>query len=180
MRVSVDDLIQIAQNKKLSLEEIGFIVHLITMPESGKGGRLGFHELGFLANNTDFMVSVFHEYINKGYIKVGKRRHVLTKKYYDDCNGLNVKNEKTENKKTLFVYLMHDESTGLYKIGKSYNPSNREKTLCAQIPLLRLLHKTESRTPNMEKSLHKKYANKRVRGEWFNLTQEEVEYIKSL
>ena len=180
MRISVEALTQIAQNKKLSLEEKGFILHLVTMPMSGKNGSLGIHGIGCLAKNTDLMLKTFKDFLEKGYIKVGKRRHFLTQKFYDECDGVFYNEEKTNNKKTLFLYLMYDSATGLYKIGKSFNPNTREKTLGGQTPLISLIHTTKHKTPKMEKELHEKYKNKRVRGEWFELTQEDVEFIKSL
>lgn len=77
------------------------------------------------------------------------------------------------------VYLMFDKNTGFYKIGKSNNAVKRETTLAAQLPLIELVCVIDS-TNVTEKSLHHVYKTKRVRGEWFNLTQEDVEYIKSL
>jgi hypothetical protein len=71
-------------------------------------------------------------------------------------------------------YLMVDGSTGYVKIGKSKNPLKREKTLQAEKPTIKMLHYFEN---NHEKELHQKYSDKRLRGEWFNITPKEVKEI---
>lgn len=71
-------------------------------------------------------------------------------------------------------YIIKDKNTGLYKIGKSNNPKNREKTLQAEKPTYQLI-KTFNK--NWESHLHKKYKEQRLRGEWFNLSKLQVEYI---
>lgn len=91
-------------------------------------------------------------------------------------------NHEFKNKrinKTVYVYLMVDDYTNLYKIGKSNNVHFREKTLLSQTPKIRLIHYF-NRPDYLESDLHKKYKSQRVRGEWFELTQEDVEFIKSL
>lgn len=72
------------------------------------------------------------------------------------------------------TYLMRDENTGKTKIGRSINPRAREKTLLSDAPVITLFAVCES---NVEKELHAKYAVKRVRGEWFDLTEADIEAI---
>lgn len=84
-----------------------------------------------------------------------------------------------KQKSSDFVYLMIDEHTNLYKIGKSNNVSKRERTLAAQIPRIKTIHFFKQETV-FEKTLHNMYKDKRVRGEWFELTKEDVEFIKTL
>lgn len=74
------------------------------------------------------------------------------------------------------TYIMHDPITNLYKIGKSRNPKFREKTLCSQTPQIFLFAVCNY---NIEKELHKKYAHKRVRGEWFKLNNDDLKKIIS-
>tara|TARA_R100001443_G_scaffold48665_1_gene61053 strand:+ start:8511 stop:9557 length:1047 start_codon:yes stop_codon:yes gene_type:complete len=71
-------------------------------------------------------------------------------------------------------YIMKDKNTGLYKIGKSNNPKNREKTLQAEKPTIKLI-KTFNK--DYELYLHEKYKEQRARGEWFNLSKLQVNYI---
>ena len=74
------------------------------------------------------------------------------------------------------TYLMRDSFRGYYKIGKSKNPKIRECTLQAEVPTIELLHVIED---DIETYLHKKFDTKRLRGEWFDLTHSDVNYIKS-
>jgi len=77
------------------------------------------------------------------------------------------------------IYMMFDGHTKLTKIGISKNPSAREKTLQGEIPRLRITWKTTG-TKSDESHLHQIFKEKRTRGEWFNLSSEDVDYIKSL
>jgi len=84
------------------------------------------------------------------------------------------KEEKTNHVETKYTYLMIDKSNNAVKIGKSINPFNREKTLQSEklsINLLYILNK------DIETELHRKYKNKRIRGEWFKLSKNELANI---
>lgn len=70
--------------------------------------------------------------------------------------------------------LMHDSNTGYTKIGKSDNPRRRERTLQSEKPTITLFRVCDR---NVEDELHAKYASKRVRGEWFDLTEADIEAI---
>jgi hypothetical protein len=87
-------------------------------------------------------------------------------------------NFKKINKEPLYCYLMIDHNTGYYKIGKSKSPKFRETTLQSQKPTIELIHIWEK--DFSEKQLHEKFSNKRIRGEWFNLTSEDVKFLKYL
>jgi hypothetical protein len=85
---------------------------------------------------------------------------------------------------SVYVYLMKDNHTNLYKIGISKNPEFREKTLLSQSPSINLLYKREffdrdiSRV--MEKTLHNYFQHKRVRGEWFDLDESDLTKFRSV
>lgn len=66
------------------------------------------------------------------------------------------------------VYLMKNMANGYYKIGVSRQPRVRERTLRSEEPDIRLLASVEADCP-LERELHRRYASKRVRGEWFAL-----------
>ena len=83
--------------------------------------------------------------------------------------------ESTEIKEQdLKTYIMHDGYSKLYKIGKSINPSNREKTLLGQIPLLELIMICDQ---NIEKEMHQLFSSKRIRGEWFKLVESDLRLL---
>ena len=81
-----------------------------------------------------------------------------------------------------YVYLMIDTTNNFYKIGISNHPKYREHTLQSDKPTIELLcaKKFPSRTiaEAIESALHRSYANKRIRGEWFNLDASDIEDIK--
>jgi len=82
-----------------------------------------------------------------------------------------------------FLYVMFDELTNYYKIGISKDPKYREHTMLSIRPTISLLFYGMSKTENsrkLESNLHKKYAEKRVRGEWFSLDESDLAYIQSV
>ena len=77
-----------------------------------------------------------------------------------------------------YVYLMRDVSNNYYKIGISKTPEYRERTLQSEKPAIEMI--CNKRYPSrkiaeaFEKALHSAYADKRVRGEWFDLDDNDV------
>jgi len=95
--------------------------------------------------------------------------------------------ESASNKNSLksekcFVYLMIDTTNNFHKIGISNKPYIREKTLQSEKPTIELICSKEfpSRViaESIEKSLHSAFASKRIRGEWFDLSTQELDDIK--
>lgn len=81
--------------------------------------------------------------------------------------------EVKKNIDNIYTYLMFD---GLYyKIGKSKNPEKRLKQIQTSNPLALLLEYSDKVD---EKNLHKLYSNYRIKNEWFNLNDKQVEEIK--
>lgn len=80
-----------------------------------------------------------------------------------------------------YLYLMIDTTNNYHKIGISNSPEYREKTLQSEKPTIEMVANKEF--PNrkiahsFEQALHSTYDEKRVRGEWFDLSQEEVDDI---
>ncbi len=88
---------------------------------------------------------------------------------------------KKDKAKPGYVYLLQAES-GAYKIGRTQDPANRIKTFGIQLPF-EVDFICVIQTPDMaelESRLHTKFADKQIRGEWFELNEDDVEYIKSL
>jgi len=78
-----------------------------------------------------------------------------------------------------FIYLIHNKRNGYYKIGMSKNPKVRERTLQAEEPDLEIIYKCLC-SSLMERKLHDMFKAKRLRGEWFRLSTEDVEQIKTV
>lgn len=92
------------------------------------------------------------------------------------------KDKKTENvlkTKCGFVYIMKDGNyPGIVKIGKSITPVYRESTLSHTIPLIQLYKVVKTKNMSeLERVLHKTYEEKRVRGEWFKLSEKELQKL---
>lgn len=80
-----------------------------------------------------------------------------------------------------YVYLIQSAS-GQCKIGLSKNVEKRFKALSHSSPVkLELIHSiyTEDMT-DTESMLHELFSSKRVKGEWFELSPDDIEYIKGL
>lgn len=91
------------------------------------------------------------------------------------------KSEKRAQNSLGFVYLLQSQS-GHYKIGRTTNPQNRLKTFSVKLPFeveyICLIQVQDMY--QMESELHTRFAEKRINGEWFNLSPEDVNYIKGL
>ena len=109
---------------------------------------------------------------------------LLTKTYIADEINARMKSRKNvpnrfEKKKSGFVYLMLEDAFGYVKIGISYNPHSRLSSLqtaCPQnITLLGTLKTNDAR--RVETDLHERYADKHHRGEWFNLSNDDIKEL---
>ncbi len=68
---------------------------------------------------------------------------------------------------------MKNLRNGLHKIGRSLSPLKREKTLQSEEPEIEMVASWPGKTSD-EYDLHKRFASKRIRGEWFNLDESDV------
>ena len=77
------------------------------------------------------------------------------------------------------MYLLRSQD-GLYKIGKSKTPNIRIRALCVVLPFdIMPVHVIYSRDYGWaERYLHAKFEGQRVRGEWFRLSEEDVDWIQ--
>jgi hypothetical protein len=130
---------------------------------------------GFYADGYDFFVKRFlvniRRLYNIIYLKRQNKIQQLRRIEERIKNKITEHVRETKNQKT---YIMLDSHTGYYKIGYSSNPGVRESTLLSQKPTISLLY---IHPKNIEKKLHKNYSDFRVRGEWFNLNQDQLNEI---
>jgi hypothetical protein len=79
-----------------------------------------------------------------------------------------------------YAYLMAD-STGLYKIGHSKDPSSRVKSVTSRAnPVTLICQIASDNAVYLEYELHERFHDERVSGEWFALSLESIDYIKRL
>jgi len=71
---------------------------------------------------------------------------------------------------------MIDKNTNYYKIGFSKNPKYREKTLQSEKPTIELIKKYVGYM-YQEKELHDIFSDNRIRGEWFELRDDQLKII---
>lgn len=79
-----------------------------------------------------------------------------------------------------YVYLIQSEHG--YKIGRSNNPDNRFKAFETKLPFdveLICVHKTDDMIA-LERRLHDRFADKRLNGEWFDLSEGDVQFIRDM
>lgn len=77
-----------------------------------------------------------------------------------------------------YCYLMIDHNTGYHKIGRSLAPYDRERTLQSEKPTIELIWKWMGGSKE-ESKWHRKFKKKRIRGEWFNLDECDIETLKT-
>ena len=94
-----------------------------------------------------------------------------TKEFYKQL--LDIKDLEPLKKDTNYVYLLLNTKNGYFKIGRSKNPLKREKTLQAEEPDIMLLFYIEASIQS-EKILQQQFRLKRVRGEWFQLSIDDL------
>jgi hypothetical protein len=79
-----------------------------------------------------------------------------------------------------YVYVLKAE-TGQFKIGQSKSPAKRMEAIGTKLPceteVICVIPSEDPKT--LERALHTRFAAKRVRGEWFELSPADIEAIKS-
>ena len=79
-----------------------------------------------------------------------------------------------------YVYFIKEFHSNTYKIGKAKNLENRLKIFEVKLPFeWELVHSIKSDDYSLDEKLaHLFFKKKRVRGEWFNLNESDLELIK--
>lgn len=106
------------------------------------------------------------------------------KKLLEEICGPSPKDEKKyEGPKTPgFIYFA--KKNNFIKIGRTKNVESRMKNLQGNHPTaapIELLHVISTKDyTQAERAFHTCFANKRIKGEWFQLTEEDIECIKEM
>lgn len=85
-----------------------------------------------------------------------------------------------EHKEAGYIYCLHDQQ-GHYKLGRSKYLDKRIKQLSTLPPFdIELIHSLQVLfADKYESALHEHFASQRLRGEWFRLSAEDIESIRS-
>jgi hypothetical protein len=86
--------------------------------------------------------------------------------------------KKRQAKRLTNIYVMRNERNGYVKIGRSQAPFDRELTLQSEDPEICMLFYFPAPI-DLECKLHNEFEEYRVRGEWFKLTPNQIENIKT-
>ena len=130
--------------------------------------------------NDNTLASVGSENLQKPAIREWIDARLVELMVTDLAQVAKVKRTRESNRAAL-VYLIRAEN-GLVKIGKTYNLIRRFNTLNIGSPLdleiLGCIHVENA--SEVEQDLHARFAEKRVKGEWFSLSTEDLDIIASL
>lgn len=87
--------------------------------------------------------------------------------------------QKQPTKHKGYIYLL--SGGGYHKIGKTIDLDKRLSQIYPKLPFeVELIHWIETDDiDGFEESLHERFADKRTNGEWFELNQEDIDYLKS-
>lgn len=89
--------------------------------------------------------------------------------------------ELPPNWKQRFGYVYVFENAGLRKIGSSKKPEVRLLAMKTAAPSIEAIHHIPSLSyRELEQLLHAHFADKRVAGEWFRLSDEDMNFIASV
>lgn len=111
----------------------------------------------------------------------GLCEHIIPRYGLDTSHELSMYPIVDEAEKLEEVYCVNQQGTDYYKIGRSYSVSSRVTTLQAGNPYpLVVVYTIPSRNAaKLESSLHKRFKNQRLEGEWFLLSKDDLNIIKS-
>ena len=161
--------------------EDGFIPILSFAPDPDTGGIIPYETDSLILSSAQFEALVlkarrFYESIDADYI----RRHDEDKQ----AEFALIADEQEINKQGYvpgWIYLIRAEN-GHCKIGKSRKGTRRAYHFTISLPFsVDVIHQFHSDDHHAaEKRLHERYANKRVNGEWFLLSNEDIAEIVTI
>ena len=102
-----------------------------------------------------------------------KKENIWAYEFVEEC-------QREKNNSDFFIYFIQSEKGGAIKIGLSKNPEERLNELQTSTPYkLKLLAKIKGDI-SKERELHRRFARYRIRGEWFEASNELLSYIEQI
>ena len=152
----------------------GEIPHQIRLRKWIRDGKIKHHTLESRFNGMFGIQKALHQYaVNKG------DANILSmpgwKISFDDVGSDNSTIDRIR-----YVYLMRHGNRNEYKIGKTYNPIKREGQIRLELPnAVEPIHYIETDDPSgIELYWHRRFGDKNTNGEWFILSQNDVNSFK--
>lgn len=169
--------IEIAQNKKLSLKSKGLLLYMLSCEDNYNfSSQILQRDTG---TKRDTIENCLQELETFGYIKKEVKR--INGRFYSQISVFEQPIRETTEKdsciKTGYIYVV---KMGMhYKIGISANPKKRLKEFTIlPYELETILCEKVFDYQNIEKELHEHFDKKCIRGEWFELNENDLSYIR--
>lgn len=164
--------------------DMDIVIHISHRAAYTGSGRALWTLMG--ESKMDNIISYLQSVVSEKYIKILLQEFYTLKliinwrDYFDIHDIISLFRQIDNSLNTLpkdkqYTYLVSDGR--LYKIGKSKDVYSRINQLKTSNPLIELVHVIDKDVENM---LHKQFANKSFSREWFNLSESDIKYIKSL
>ena len=150
----------------------------IVVKINGINKRLSEYDMLALAFETDNIedAKTIIKFLDRVVPATNTTYNTLRNSVMQSMVAMELQQGSSHSKSDFKTYLMKDGGTGYTKIGRSINPKFRERTLKSEQPNILLKMICDC---NVEKELHKKYAVKHIRGEWYNLSAKDIEEISA-
>jgi len=166
---------------KLSQEDLdilssrNFVKIRLDSPKEIEGKEFN-NRVSRLTDNIGY--ELFKKYVNTFILALGECGF----KWPERVQNLSQGKDNLVGSDPCYVYLMVDTANGFHKIGISNHPEYREGTLQSEKPTIELVcakqYPSRVIASAIESALHTAFGEKRLRGEWFNLSEKEVNDIK--
>jgi hypothetical protein len=151
---------------KLSCKAKGLYIIMLTEPQK----LYSEHDFITPLDKIDSVTSGLKELIKNKYIEKFKNGYIV--------KGLFEKSTLKENVE--YVYVIADPF-GNYKIGLTYNIQKRLDEFRTAMPyepkIIKIIQCSNMK--KTEKYLHEKFKHKRIKGEWFNLSEKDIDMVQN-
>jgi len=178
----------ISEDKKSLFSELGectsidelaslFFVELFSLSSDSSNMK----SVYAFTSDTNQVIRKLNEWFTPEYVDLFKVSIVMSNPFSNNLNSFMVlvsflQTQKYEKERQFIKTYVMSNGSGLYKIGKSIDPLKREKMLSTGNPNIRLVLSMEM---DIERELHIKFADKKVSGEWFELSEDDLNYIRN-
>lgn len=148
-------------------EQTGKYIKLLCLQH--QKGRLKEGVFNKIVNDDIDIIEKFKKDKNNCYYNERLENEILKRKNYSESRRSNRLKGDNDN---VHIYFIRDKETKYIKIGSSVNPKRRIVELQDKNNNLELLFYTEKTSQTIESKLHKKYENKNIKLEWYDINKD--------